>query len=283
MHRETRVANYILATLSALSLVLMSLPLSAPVASVKACLSYAFNPVAYYGSKGIDRLSGAPSNVARLIAADVHNRALIEEMSRWNLAKAEMEALRKENARLKDLLGLKLPQGRTPIWAQVMERDPLHWYHSITVNAGSDEGVVLNAPVLGQKGEKLIALGRITEVGPKSSKVLLLTDELSSAAAYLSSSTAVLNGAEESEGLVQGQGAPRLLMNYLQSEAVLYQGDWAYTSATSATFPPDILIGQVDKVHQRDPFLTFQSVEIKPAADASSFREVMILKTAAKP
>lgn len=281
MHRETRVANYILATLSALSLILMSLPLSAPVASVKACLSYAFNPVAYYGSQGIGRFGNVPANVSRLIAADVRNRELTEDMSRWSLAKAEMESLRKENARLKEILSLKIPAGRVPIWAQVMERDPLHWYHSITVSAGSDRGVALNAPVLGQKGERLVALGRIIEVSPKSSKVLLLTDELSSAAAYLSSSTSVLNGAEETEGLVQGQGAPRLRMNYLQSEAVLYQGDWVYTSATSATFPPDILIGQVDKVYQRDPFLTFQSVEIKSSADAASFREVMILKAAA--
>lgn len=281
MHRETRVANYILATLSAVSLLLMSLPLSAPVASVKACLAYAFNPVAYYGSQGIDRLGNVPSNVARLIAADARNRELTSEMSRWSLAKAEMESLRKENARLKEILGLKIPAGREPVWAQVMERDPLHWYHSITVSAGGEQGVTLNAPVLGRKGDRLVALGRITEVGPKSSKVLLLTDELSSAAAYLSSSTAVQNGVEETEGLVQGQGVERLRMNYLQSEAVLYQGDWAYTSAASATFPPDILIGQVDKVYQRDPFLTFQSVEIKPAADAASFREVLILKAAA--
>lgn len=250
----------------------MSLPLSIPVRSLKACLAYAINPVAYHGARAVERFEEVPSTIRRLIVAEIQNQALQEEMKQWALVKAEGESLRRENDRLRGALGLKSSGRRVGLWAHVIERDPAHWYHSIMVDAGSDQDVTINSPVLGQRGERLIALGRVTEVGSHTSKILLLTDELSSAAAYLSSGTV--------EGLVQGQGGERFLMNYIHSEAKVYQGDEVLTSQTSATFPPDIVIGRVSKVFPRDPFLTFQSVEVRPAVEASAFSEVVILKQA---
>lgn len=260
-----------LAALTAISLILLSLPLSGPVRSFKACAVYLLNPVAYEGAKGAERLAGIPPGVARLLAVDMENQRMLAEVRQAAFMKAELEALRQENQRLTSALGLKAPAGGwTPLWARVMERDPLHWYSSLMVSAGSEQGVKLNAPVLGRASDgRLVAVGRITEVRPASSVVLLLTDELSSVAAYLSSATL--------EGLVQGQGGPFLRMNYLNSEAALDAQDSVYTSPTSATFPGEVLIGDVSKVNPRDPFLTFQSVEVRPAVDASALKEVLIL------
>lgn len=264
-----------LAAFSAVSLMLMALPLSGPVATVKAGLAFAFIPAAYLGTQGAERLSQVPANIRGLIYAEVRNQALLEDMRRMTLIQAEAGTLRRENERLKRALGLAPLPGRSAVWARVIERDPIHWYRSFMVDAGSDRGIVLNAPVLGQAGETLVALGRVTEVAPRHSKILLLTDGLSSAAAY-ASTTAV-------EGLLQGQGNSRLLMNYIHAEASLAEGSLVYTSRTSATFPPDILVGAVDLLRPRDPFLMSLSVEVKPAADASSFSEVMILIPSGKP
>ena len=49
MQRETRIANFVLGALSALSLLLLSLPLSTPVRSLKAGAGYVLNPLAYHG------------------------------------------------------------------------------------------------------------------------------------------------------------------------------------------------------------------------------------------
>jgi rod shape-determining protein MreC len=151
-----------------------------------------------------------------------------------------------------------------------MERDPARWYHGLMVDVGTREGVPLNAAVLAHAGGKVVVLGRIAEVSERTSKVLLVTDEFSSVAARLSSGTV--------EGLVQGQGTERLRMNYLHSEATVTPGDEVLTSATSATFPPGLLIGRVAKGYARDPFLAFQSAEVRPGFDPASVKEVMILK-----
>ena len=78
--------------------------------------------------------------------------------------------------------------------------------------------------MLGPRDGRLVAVGRIVDIRPNSSTVLLLTDELSAAAAYLSSGTL--------EGLVQGQDGPRLRMNYLNAESELSTG-WAEARGTS--------------------------------------------------
>jgi len=270
MQRETRIANFILGALSALSLLLLSLPLSTPVRSLKAGTGYIFNPLAYRGEAGYRRIAGSPARIKQLLLADIENETLRAELRRGEWLATTVSALALENERLRRALVLKAPAGRSPVWVRVMERDPIHWFRSLVVDAGADRGLSLNDPVLGPRDGLLVAVGRIVDVRPNTATVLLLTDELSAAAAYLSSGTL--------EGLIQGQDGPRLRMNYLNAEARLSAGDSVYTSPTSATFPPDVLIGRVARVNQRDPFLTFQSVEVAPAADASSLQELIVLR-----
>lgn len=270
MQRETRIAHYVVGMLTALSLVLLSMPLSSPVRSVKALASYVFDPISYEGERGAQKMAGAPARVRELLTADLQNRILQEELRATSWLKLTVESLSLENRRLRRALGLKTPPGRHPVWAHVMERDPLHWYRSVSVDAGSDRAVSLNDPVLGRNGDILVAVGRVVEVRPRTSTVLLLTDERSAVAAYLSSGTL--------EGLAQGQDSPHLRMNYINAEAKLLLDDSIYTSPTSATFPPDVLIGRVAKVYPRDPFLTFQAAEVAPSLDATSLQEVLILR-----
>ncbi len=275
MQRETRIAHYVVGSLTALSLVLLSLPLSSPVRAFKACASYVFDPISYEGERGSRRLAEAPSRVRELLSADIENRRLEAELRRMSWLKATVDGLSLENDRLRRALGLKTPPGRYPVWAHVMERDPQRWYGSFGVDAGADRGVSLNDPVLGRKDGAIVAVGRVIEVRPRTSVVLLLTDQRSAAAAYLSSGTL--------EGLAQGQDAPHLRMNYLNSESRIAPDDVVYTSPTSATFPPNVMIGRVARAYPRDPFLAFQSVEVAPALDAAALQEVMILRARALP
>jgi rod shape-determining protein MreC len=275
MQRETRIAHYVVGSLTALSLVLLSLPLSSPVRSFKACASYIFDPLSYEGERGYQKLAQAPSRARELLSADIENRRLGEALRRMSWVKSSVESLSVENDRLRRALGLKTPPGRHPVWAHVMVRDPLHWYGSVAIDAGADRGLSLNDPVLGLQGDSVVAVGRIVEIRPSGSTVMLLTDQRSAAAAYLSSGTL--------EGLVQGQDAPHLRMNYINTEAHIVAADAVYTSPTSATFPPDVLIGRVAQVYPRDPFLAFQAVEISPALASAALQEVLILRAHALP
>ncbi|MFA6316228.1 MAG: rod shape-determining protein MreC [Elusimicrobiota bacterium] len=288
-HREDRAANIVLAALCAASVIVMFLPMARPIRAFRAAVAHVFEPMTFAGAEATERLALVPARARQLIVADLEYRALREEIAAVGLLKAERASLMAENARLAASLGLKTVEGRSVLWGRVMERDPARWYNSVMVDVGSREGVPLNAATLGYVDGQLVVLGRIAEVSERTSKVLLVTDELSSVAASLSAGTCGKealppagpcgdNAAGTVEGLIQGQGTERLRMNYLHSEAVVRPGDEVVTSATSATFPPGILIGRVAKGYARDPFLTFQSAEVRPGFAPASVKEVAILR-----
>ncbi|MFC1678882.1 rod shape-determining protein MreC [Elusimicrobiota bacterium] len=270
MHRDKRVANYLLLIFSFVSIVLLALPLTGKVRALRACVSYLLNPIPYYGSGAVERLAHLPGSAARLISGDVQLVEARRQLREAELHKAEVEALRRENARLRSVVGMEPPSGRMIRWARVMERDPLNWHRSVMVGAGSEDGVKVNSPVLGLYEGRLGVAGRVTEVGLRTAKVLLLTDELSAVAGWLPG--------QGWEGLIQGQGSFKLRMNYLPVEAKFSAGDAVFTSPTSATFPAGLPVGSISMVFERDPFLAFQSVEISPAVQAAALKEVMILE-----
>lgn len=269
MNRDIRAANVLLLVFSTISLVLLSLPLTGKIGVFRACAAYLLNPGPYYGTKGIEKVANLPGEAMRLISGDIELREARRKLKEIEFFKVRWEALHRENHRLLGLMDIPQVPERTVRWARVMRRDAVNWHRSLTVAAGSNDGVIINSPVLGVAGEVLAVIGRVTEVGARTSKVLLLTDELSSVAAYLPS--------HDWEGLIQGKGSSHLRMNYLPDGAKFQVGEKAYTSQTSATFGPDLLIGEIIKIHDRDPFLAFQSVEVSPAVLASSLKEVMIL------
>lgn len=269
MNREKRIANTLLVSFSTIALLLLFLPLSTPVQSLKAGVSYILNPVPFHGAKAAQRFAGMPATIIHLISADIENRDLRAENRNFALIKTELDSLKAENERLRGQMGLKPPPGRLLVWARVMEREPLNWHRFVLVDVGEKDGIEINSPVLGAQGQTLGAVGRVTEVGPTWSKVLLLTDEQSAVAAYMAGL--------QWEGLVEGQGGSKLKMSYLPAEAQFAIGQLVRTSATSATFPPDVLIGSVSRVYARDPFLTFQSIEVAPAIQAGLLKEVLIV------
>jgi len=269
MMRERHGANYLLLILGAFSILLLSLPLTGRVQAFRAYVSYLVDPFPYYGSQGVMRLASLPVDAARLIGHDIELQRLQRESREMALVRAELHSAFQENARLRLALGMKPAGGHVIRWARIMERDPLHWFRSVLVDVGASDGIQINAPVLGLRDDRLGVVGRVIEVGPRTAKVLLLTDETSAVAAQLP--------INDWEGLTQGQGSSRLRMNYLPIEAAVQVGEAVYTSATSETFPPDLLIGTVSRVFERDPFLTFQAVEVAPAVPVGSLKEVMIL------
>ena len=61
--------------------------------------------------------------------------------------------------------------------AEVVSRDALPWYRTLTVNKGREDGVTLDAPVISPTG----VVGRIIAIGPHAAKVQLLQDRDSGA------------------------------------------------------------------------------------------------------
>lgn len=163
------------------------------------------------------------------------------------------------------------------IGASVVNRNPTTWYRTLTLNRGSQDGIVPNAPVIGDLG----IVGKIVSVTPTTSEVLLILDGEGQVSASVHGSTG-----NSTFGIVQGnyQRGSRLtaegnLQMLFRREDNINAGDLVFTSGLGGVYPKDLPIGQVSEI-QLDPSGLLKTAYIQPLVDFDSLEEVYIVKMA---
>jgi len=213
------------------------------------------------------------------------------EVSRQNEElQKKVDQLTGDNLKLKTeiLAGMRyneLDQGqfRSPtlekyekVGASVVNRNPTTWYRTLTLNRGSQDGVSVNDPVIGNLG----LVGKIVSVTPTTSEVLLILDGEGQVSALVRGSTG--NG---TFGIVQGnyKRGSRLtsegnLQMLFRREDNINVGDLVLTSGLGGVYPKDVPIGQVKEI-QLDPSGLLKTAYIQPLIDFDSLEEAYIVKT----
>lgn len=148
---------------------------------------------------------------------------------------------------------------------EVIGTDPNPYLRYVTISVGAQQGVKEGMPVVSGGA---VLVGRIAQVGPRTSKVQLLTDLDSAVAALLQTSRAT--------GLVVGQPDGTLRMEYIPQETSVITGDFVLTSGLGGVLPKGLLIGQVIEVQQMD-YALHQAAVVRPALDLSRLESVLII------
>src|ERR1700743_2125941 len=112
-------------------------------------------------------------------------------------------------------------------------------------------------------------VGKVKDVFPLSSQVLLINDHDSGAGVLLEHSRL--------QGIVKGTSLGELQINDIMSDEQIEAGDHVITSGGDRIYPKGFSVGTVisaipDK--DNDPFL---AIKIKPAADLRRLEEVMVV------
>ncbi len=175
-----------------------------------------------------------------------------------------LEEVIQRNARLERLLEIKRQLVYSSTTATVIGRNPSYWNASILIDKGSSDGVKQGQPVVNSEG----VVGKIAEAGPRTSKVILLTDSQFSVAALIQRS--------RDNGVVSGSLDGLCRMHYLRADAQLQPGDMVITSPLSSSFPEGLLIGEVVSVGGS---LNQSSLEcvIRPVVSFSQLEEVLVI------
>jgi len=148
--------------------------------------------------------------------------------------------------------------------AAVIGRDASPFLQYVIINRGSDFGIRRGMPVVNQQG----LVGRIAAVTASAARVQLITDNASTINVRLDPS--------QTQGVLQGQITGDVVVNMIPQSANVQIGDLVLTSGLGGTYPPNILIGQVTGVRNRDYDL-FQSASIQPAVDFSQLEIVLVI------
>lgn len=266
IHRHR--AGVLMFILSVFSLLCLSLRLSAAVTGVKTAVWFLISPQVVYSGEFFNRLDSASGSFFRLAHAEAENYILHEENLRLSKKEAERDALEEENIRLRRLLALQQKSFSDGIPAEVIGSDVRDWFRSFIVNKGSDDHVEVASAVMALRDGHTQLIGRVVEVKPTTSKVLLVTDALSAIAVTLS------HGGDM--GLLEGQNRPWMYLNYLTQRADVAPGDTVTTAGLGGVFPPGIPVGEVISV-SNSPDGFFKRAKIVPLVDPNSIQEVLLV------
>jgi rod shape-determining protein MreC len=177
---------------------------------------------------------------------------------------ARLQSAQGENDQLKKIVGLDRKPAFAAykmVTARVVGASPTVWYSTVTINAGSGDGVAVNDPVI--NGDGLI--GQVTDVTHFTSKVTLITDSESAVSAK------VLPNGPQGVAEPEAGDPSTMLLDFIDKSEPIHQGQMVATAgwtngSLSSWAPADIPIGEVQDttVGQQE---TTQNVHITPYAD----------------
>ena len=180
-----------------------------------------------------------------------------------------------EAERLRDLLALRKAMPLETLAAQVVGRDGVPWFRTLTIDKGESDGVALDDPVVSPTG----VVGRVFAVGPRAARVQVLLDRDGGAGVLVERSRV--------PGVVSGQvsgpesGAEDLVLNYVPERADVVVGDVVVTSGLDQIYPKGLVVGRVRFVGKGAGL--FRDIRVEPSARFDRIEEVLVVRQAREP
>ena len=193
-------------------------------------------------------------------------RELESRLEEVRMELAEVEEIRREDVRLRQLLALEPREEYNLLAAEVVARNIKNWENTLTINRGTRQGVRINDAVITFYG----LVGKVSAVTPNSSEVRLLNDRTASVAAMTERSRfpAVIEGVGDGSGLLQ--------LNYLPYDAPISVNQNIITSGLGGVTPKGIRIGYVRSIEYNSDGLIKKAI-VQPHEDFDRLEEVMVI------
>lgn len=193
------------------------------------------------------------------------NERLHDEQLMQQTRLLKLDALEKENIRLRALLENSFKLGEQVIIAELLSIKMAPYEHIVSVNKGTRFGVHPQQPVMDANG----VVGQVIRSFPMSSDVMLITDPNHAVPVQVNRNGLLT--------IAIGSGkSNRLNLPFLPNDADIKPGDLLITSGLGGVFPQGYPVAVVDKFTSESdkPFAT---VTATPKAFLDRSRELMIV------
>lgn len=236
-----------------------------PLAALRRGIDTVFGPVQRAVGGAASTAGNALGGLPRLGTYQEDNRALQQENDRLRGKLRESEGLQ---CRLDQFYGLlNLTSAYTLVGARVIAVGPVGGFErTATLDVGTQDGIASGMSVVTGSG----LVGRTTEVGRATAKVLLLTDPVFQVGGTLIGQT--------SPGIAHGNGAGPLTYSLPDVRIAVRRGSVLLTTG-SDTYAPGIPIGTVTGV-TADTNAISRTATIAPFVDVSSLDLVGVVTDA---
>ncbi|MFN7223322.1 MAG: rod shape-determining protein MreC [Paracoccaceae bacterium] len=195
-------------------------------------------------------------------------RRELQQMKAWKEAALQLE---QQNARLLDLNQVRLDPKLTHVTGQVLADSGSPFRQSVLINVGARDGILDGWATMDGIG----VVGRVSGVGARTSRVILLTDT--------NSRIPVTVQPSGQKALLSGDNTPLPPLEFLEKADEVRPGDRVVSSGDGGMFPAGLLVGQVvlgndrrlrvslSADYQRLEFLrVLRSHQLSPITDAGA-------------
>ncbi|WP_128892547.1 rod shape-determining protein MreC [Erythrobacter sp. HKB08] len=196
-------------------------------------------PVGEAAASARTESQGFFESIAGYFRAGSQNAELKREVELARIRLAEAEAVKQENARLRNLLGFSEGDAPPVTVSRLIGSTATSSRRFGYIGAGRDEGVAVGMPVRSPRG----VVGRVLEVGSSTSRILLITDSQSVIPVRLASED------RDVVAFAEGRGDGRVNIRLINLGInPLEVGDILVTSGTGGYYQPGIAVAIVDEV-----------------------------------
>jgi rod shape-determining protein MreC len=186
------------------------------------------------------------------------NRRLTEDNERLLQWQQVALKLTTENRQLQGLLKVVPDRAVSYVTARVIANSGGAYVRTVMINAGTDGGLARGQATI--TGDGLV--GRLTEVGSRAARVLLITD--------LNSRIPVRLEGSHTSAVLAGDNSERPRLLYVAAQEGVKIGDRVVTSGEGGVFPPDLPVGVVSAVGGGGP-------RVEPYVELSQLGYVLVV------
>jgi rod shape-determining protein MreC len=209
-------------------------------------------------------------NLAARDALIAENRQFRRERLETASRLQRLEALERENARLRQLLDSTARIGSRALVAEILAVDLDPYRQRLDLNRGLVDDVFVGQALIDAQG----VIGQVVRVGPMTSEAVLITD-----ADHAVPVSVNRNGVRT---IAVGTGdSGRLRLPYLTNNADVVVGDLLISSGLGGVFPAGYPVARVIDVKRR-PDQPFAEIIAEPASSLDREREVLLVWNAAE-
>ncbi|WP_293826171.1 rod shape-determining protein MreC [uncultured Parolsenella sp.] len=221
-------------------------------------------PARVVGSVVASPVSGISNVVGNLTADSQTLSDLKAENDDLKAQVARLTEYEDEANTLTDLLQLRNQYNLDSTAARVIARSTDSWSSTITIDKGTTSGIQTGMPVMTSTG----VVGQVSECGPTTATVRLITDESSGVSAKVQSSGA--------QGQLQGSADGTLHLNLIRTDQQVSTGDSVVTSGLGGVYPKGLPVGTVSNVTKSSGSL-YYDITVEPLASVGSLEEVLVV------
>lgn len=271
MRRSARrqIAAYVV--LLAISLMLLAFSNSGPLLELRRGVGFALSPVQDTLRQGTRTMTSIFATISEIERLRHQNEDLIRRVQEIEAENQRLQSLAVENEQLAALLEIRSSLAYSTVAAEVINRRTTEQERVISLDQGTDNGVALDDPVVGEGGA---LVGRVVEVGPNFCRVLLVSDTRTNVAGLIETSRAI--------GDVHGKGERPLQMTNIPAADAVNLGEAVVTAGIEletgvrSTYPKGLLIGTIVNV-DREPNQLFQTALVQPVAALDRLEYVLVI------